>query len=154
MTREEILKYADHTVLAPTTTTADIKQLLDDAMKYKTAAVCIPLCYVKYAAEYVNGALPIATVVGFPHGNITTEMKCFEAAHAFINGASEIDMVINIGLLKEGNYDAVLEDIKAVKAVCGSRILKVIIETCLLTEEEKIKMCEIVSDAGADFMKL
>ena len=153
MTKQEILKYADHTVLAPTTTTADIKQLLDDAIKYKTAAVCIPLCYVKYAAEYAKGEVAIATVVGFPHGNVTTEMKCFEASRAFIDGANEIDMVINVGMLKEGKYDAVLEDIKAVKAVCGSRILKVIIETCLLTEEEKIKMCQIVSESGADFIK-
>lgn len=149
----ELLKMVDHTLLAQTATPDEIKAVVDDGIKYGTATVCIPNCYVKLASDYANGKLKVAALAGFPHGNLPTEVKCFEAAKAFEDGASEIDMVANLGLLRAGMYDAVLEDIKAVKRVCGERVLKVIIETCLLTEEEKIKMCEIVSASGADYIK-
>ena len=149
----EILSKVDHTVLSVTATNEDIISLCDDAKKYKTASVCIAPSFVKQAAEYLQGEIPVCTVIGFPNGYNTTETKCFETAEAVKNGADEIDMVINIGDLKAKNYDKILKEINLVKKSCGGRILKVIIETCLLTEEEKIKMCEIVSQSDADFIK-
>lgn len=153
MDREEILNKVDHTLLAQTATWEEIREILDDAMKYHTASACIPAAYVKQAAEYVQGRLPICTVIGFPNGYHTTEVKVFETKDAVANGASEIDMVINIGFLKDKRYKEIEEEIRQVHAACEGRILKVIIETCLLTEEEKIKMCEIVTKAGAEFIK-
>lgn len=153
MDREEILNKVDHTLLAQTTTWEEIREILDDAMKYHTASACIPAAYVKQAAEYVQGRLPICTVIGFPNGYHTTAVKVFETKDAVANGASEIDMVINIGFLKDKRYEEIEEEIRQVHAACEGRILKVIIETCLLTEEEKIKMCEIVTKAGAEFIK-
>ena len=153
MELKDILSKCDHTLLAQTATWAEIKGICDDGMKYGCASVCIPASYVKQAAEYVAGKLPICTVIGFPNGYDTTAAKCFEAADAVKNGASEIDMVINIGWVKDGLYDRVLEEIKAIKGHCDGRLLKVIIETCLLTDDEKIKMCDIVPEAGADFIK-
>lgn len=149
----EILSKVDHTVLSVTATNEDIISLCDDAKKYKTASVCIAPSFVKQAAEYLQGEIPVCTVIGFPNGYNTTETKCFETAEAVKNGADEIDMVINIGDLKAKNYDKILKEINFVKKNCGGRILKVIIETCLLTEEEKIKMCGIVSQSDADFIK-
>ena len=149
----EILSRCDHTLLAQTSTWEQIKAVCDDGIRYGTASVCIPPCYVKQAKEYVGDRLPICTVIGFPNGYNTTAVKCFETEDAVKNGADEIDMVINIGDLKQKKYDAVLEEIKAVKAACHGKLLKVIIETCLLTDEEKIKMCEIVSASGADYIK-
>ncbi len=153
MDREEILKKVDHTLLVQTATWEEIREILDDAMKYHTASACIPAAYVKQAAEYVQGRLPICTVIGFPNGYHTTAVKVFETKDAVANGASEIDMVINIGFLKDKWYEEIEEEIRQVHAACDGRILKVIIETCLLTEEEKIKMCEIVTKAGAEFIK-
>ena len=153
MTTEKLCSMVDHTLLTQPTTWPEIKQLCDDAMAYKTASVCIPPCYVKQAADYVQGKMTICTVIGFPNGNTTTGCKVFEAKEAIENGAGEIDMVINIGMLRAGDNDYVLNEIKALKEVCGKRILKVIIETCLLTEEEKITMCRLVTEAGADFIK-
>ena len=153
MNTSDVLKIVDHTLLAQTATWAQIKEILDDAMKYGTASACIPAAYVKQAAEYVQGRLPICTVIGFPNGYSTTETKVFEAKNAIENGASEIDMVINIGFLKDGRYDEVEEEIRKIHEACGGKILKVIIETCLLTEDEKIKMCELVTKAGAEFIK-
>lgn len=153
MTNAEILSYVDHTLLSQTATWEEIREILDDAMKYKTASACIPAAHVKQAAEYVEGRLPICTVIGFPNGYSTKETKVFETKDAIKNGASEIDMVINIGLLKDRRYEELEEEIREIKKACGDRILKVIIETCLLTEEEKIKMCGIVTSAGADFIK-
>ena len=153
MDREEILNKVDHTLLAQTATWEKIREILDDAMKYHTASACIPAAYVKQAAEYVQGRLPICTVIGFPNGYHTTAVKVFETKDAVANGASEIDMVINIGFLKDKRYKEIEEEIRQVHAACDGRILKVIIETCLLTEEEKIKMCEIVTKAGAEFIK-
>ena len=153
MDREEILNKVDHTLLAQTATWEEIREILDDAMKYHTASACIPAAYVKQAAEYVQGRLPICTVIGFPNGYHTTTVKVFETKDAVANGASEIDMVINIGFLKDKRYEEIEEEIRQVHAACEGRILKVIIETCLLTEEEKIKMCEIVTNAGAEFIK-
>lgn len=150
---QEILQKVDHTVLSVSATWDDIRALCDDGMRYNTASVCIPALYVKKAAEYVNGKLPICTVIGFPNGYSTTAAKCFETEDAVRNGASEIDMVISVGTLKAGDDEAVRRDIEAVRAACKNQILKVIIETCLLTEEEKIRMCRIVSDSGADFIK-
>lgn len=150
---KDILSKVDHTVLAQNAVWADIKQCCDDGMKYKTASVCIPASYVKQAKEYVGDALKICTVIGFPNGYSTTAVKCFETEDAVKNGADEIDMVINIGWLKDKKYDCLLEEIKAVKEACGGKLLKVIIETCLLTDDEKIKMCEIVSASGADYIK-
>lgn len=149
----KILGYCDHTLLAQTATWEQIKAVCDDGMKYRTASVCIPASYVKQAKEYVGDRLAICTVVGFPNGYSTTAAKCFETGEAIVNGADEIDTVINLGWLKDKKYDEILAELKALKAVCGNRILKVIIETCLLTDEEKIKMCEIVSDSGADYIK-
>lgn len=153
MTNQEILQYVDHTLLSQTASWEEIREILDDAMKYGTASACIPPSYVKRAAEYVNGKLPICTVIGFPNGYCTTETKVFEAKDAIEKGASEIDMVINIGLLKDRLYGELEEEIRRMRQACGDKILKVIIETCLLTEEEKIKMCGIVTEAGADYIK-
>ncbi len=153
MTTEEILRKVDHTLLAQAATWEEIRGILDDAMKYHTASACIPPSYVKRAAEYVNGRLPICTVIGFPNGYSTTTTKVFETKDAVADGASEIDMVLNIGFLKDRRYDEIEAEIRAVHEACGGRILKVIIETCLLTDEEKIKMCELVTKAGAEFIK-
>ena len=153
MNTSDVLKIVDHTLLAQTATWAEIREILDDAMKFQTASACIPAAYVKQAAEYVEGKLPICTVIGFPNGYSTTATKVFETRDAIANGASEIDMVINIGFLKDGRYDEVEEEIRRIHEACDGEILKVIIETCLLTEEEKIKMCEIVTRAGAEFIK-
>ena len=150
---KEILAKCDHTLLAQTATWEQIKAICDDGMKYGTASVCIPASYVKQAKNYVGGRLAVCTVIGFPNGYSTTAAKCFETADAVANGADEIDMVINIGWLKDRRYDDLLNEIRAVKAACGDKLLKVIIETCLLTDEEKIRMCEIVSDSGAEYIK-
>ena len=149
----KILSSCDHTLLLQTATWDEIREICDDAKKYNTASVCIPPCYVRQAKEYVEDSVKICTVIGFPNGNTTTATKVFETKDAISNGADEIDMVINIGMLKAKNYDYVSDEIKRIKEACGSHILKVIIETCLLTEEEKIKMCEIVSKAGVDYIK-
>ncbi len=148
-----ILSKCDHTLLAQTATWEEIKAICDDGIKYRTASVCIPPSYVKRAKDYVGDRLAICTVIGFPNGYNTTAVKLFETEDAIKNGADEIDMVINIGELRAGNYDYVLEEIKTLKKACGNRILKVIVETCLLTEEEKIVMCDLVTRAGADFIK-
>ena len=153
MEQKEILSKVDHTLLAQGATWAEIRTVLDDAIHYGCASACIPASYVKQAADYVAGRLPICTVIGFPNGYSTTAAKCFEAQDAVANGADEIDMVINIGWVKDGRWDEVLDEIRQVKAACGDHILKVIIETCLLTDQEKIRMCEIVSQSGADFIK-
>lgn len=149
----EILARCDHTLLLQTATWEEIRAICDDGMKYKTASVCIPPCYVKQAKEYVGDRLAICTVIGFPNGDSTTSVKCFETAEALREGADEIDMVIHVGDLKAGNDDKILEEIRAIKAVCGEKILKVIIETCLLTEDEKLRMCRIVTESGADYIK-
>ena len=149
----EILRHVDHTLLAQTATWEEIRRICDDGMKYHTASVCIPAAYVKQAAEYVKGRIPVCTVIGFPNGYSTTEAKVFETKDAIANGADEIDMVINIGWLKDGKDELVKEEIRALKEVCGDHILKVIIETCLLTDDEKIRMCRIVTEAGADYIK-
>ena len=148
-----VVNYVDHTLLSQTATWEEIKQICDDGVAYATASVCIPPSYVKRAKEYLGDKLAVCTVIGFPNGYNTTAVKVFETADAVANGADEIDMVINLGLVKEGNYEALLEEIKAVKKACDGRILKVIIETCLLTEEEKKEMCRVVTEAGADFIK-
>lgn len=153
MTHAEILSKVDHTLLAQTATWDQIKTLCDDALYYHTASVCIPPCFVKQAKEYVGNRLAICTVIGFPNGNHTTASKVFETKDALENGADEIDMVINVGALKEKRYDDILQEIKDLKQTCGDKILKVIIETCLLTDEEKIKMCELVTEAKADYIK-
>ena len=153
MEKNEILSKVDHTLLSQTATWDEIRAICDDGMKYRTASVCIPASYVKQAAEYVCGRLAICTVIGFPNGYSTTKAKCFEAADAVENGAEEVDMVINIGWVKDRRWDDLLAEIKAVKAACHGKLLKVIIETCLLTDEEKIKMCEIVSNSGAEYIK-
>lgn len=153
MTNEEILSKTDHTLLKQDSTWEQIRGIIDDGIKYKTASVCIPPYYVKQAAEYAKGRVAICTVIGFPEGYSTKESKCFEASDAVKNGADEIDMVICIGALKDGKYDEIEEEIRAVKASCNGKLLKVIIETCLLTEEEKIRMCKVVTAAGADYIK-
>ncbi len=150
---KDILSKCDHTLLSQKATWADIKAICDDGIKYHTASVCIPPCYVKQAKEYVGDKLAICTVIGFPNGYNTTAVKEFETRDAIKNGADEIDMVINIGQLKAGNYQYVLNEIVALKKACGDRILKVIIETCFLTEEEKITMCKLVTEAKADYIK-
>ena len=152
-TREEILARVDHTLLKPEATWPQIQALCDEAVKYRTASVCITTCYVRQAAAYLAGRVPVCCVVGFPLGAMDTASKAFEAKTAVANGADEVDMVINIGWLKNRQYDDVRADIAAVKAAVGDRILKVIIETCLLTDEEKARMCDIVVEAGADFIK-
>ena len=153
MEMKEILSKVDHTLLSQSATWEQIRAICDDGMKYHTASVCIPASYVKQAADYVDGKLPICTVIGFPNGYDTTKAKCFEASDAVENGAQEVDMVINIGWVKDQKWDALLEEIRAVKQHCEGKLLKVIIETCLLTDDEKIKMCEIVSASGADYIK-
>ena len=153
MDSKEILKHVDHTLLAQTATWEEIKQICDDAITYGTASVCIPAAYVKQAKDYVQDKMAVCTVIGFPNGYATTACKEFETKDALANGADEIDMVINIGWVKDGKFDAVEEEIRTLKKACGSKILKVIIETCLLTEEEKIKMCQVVTNAGADYIK-
>ena len=153
MELKEILKRVDHTLLSQSATWDEIKVICDDGIRYGCASVCIPASYVKKAAEYVQGEIAICTVIGFPNGYDTTAAKCFEAADAVKNGASEVDMVINVGWVKDGLYDDVLNEIKAVKGHCDGKLLKVIIETCMLTDEEKIEMCRVVSQSGADYIK-
>ena len=153
MNISDILSKCDHTLLAQGATWEDIKAVCDDGIKYKTASVCIPASHVKQAKEYVGDALKICTVIGFPNGYSTTAVKIFECRDALDNGADEIDTVINVGHLKAGMYDEILHELKSLKETCGDKILKVIIETCLLTDAEKIKMCELVTDSGADFIK-
>ena len=153
MKLQGILSRVDHTLLSPAATWEEIKAICDDGMRFKTASVCIPASYVKDAKEYVGDRLAICTVIGFPCGYSTTAVKCFETADAIKNGADEIDMVINVGWLKDRKADLLLNEIKAIKAACGDKVLKVIIETCLLTDEEKKIMCKIVSEAGADYIK-
>lgn len=150
---KEILKHVDHTLLLQASTWEEIRQICDDAIKYQTASVCIPPSYVKQASDYMQGKMAVCTVIGFPNGYMTTKTKEFETRDAIVSGADEIDMVINLGWLRDKKYDLIEEEIRTLKAVCGEHILKVIIETCLLTEEEKIKMCEIVTRAGADYIK-
>lgn len=149
----EILSKCDHTLLTQTATWADIKEICDDGMKYHTASVCIPASFVRQAKEYVGERLPICTVIGFPNGYDTTAAKCFMASDAVDNGADEVDMVINIGWAKEGKWEDITREIAAIKNACKGKLLKVIIETCLLTDEEKIALCKCVSDSGADFIK-
>ena len=153
MELSKILAKCDHTLLSPTATWEQIKEICDDGMKFATASVCIPASFVQQAKQYVGDRLAICTVIGFPNGYDTTAAKCFMAHNAVSNGADEVDMVINLGWVKEGNFDAVLEEIRQVKAHCMGRILKVIIETCLLTKEEKIRMCQVVTESGADYIK-
>lgn len=153
MEQKEILSKVDHTLLAQTATWEEIKVICDDAVAYQTASVCIPPSYVKQAAEYLGDKMPVCTVIGFPNGYNTTVVKVFETADAVMNGAEEIDMVINLGWVKEGRYDLVKEEIQAVKKACGGKLLKVIIETCLLTEEEKIRMCRTVTESDAEYIK-
>ena len=150
---QDILSRVDHTLLSQTATWAEIRTICDDGVKYGCASVCIPASYVRRAAEYVDGKIAVCTVIGFPNGNDTTAAKCFEAADAVKNGASEIDMVINIGWVKDGLYDDVLAEIRAVKEACAGKLLKVIIETCMLTDAEKIELCRVVSESGADYIK-
>jgi len=153
MTKEEILSRVDHTLLKQGSTWEQIKKILDEAMEAHTASACIPPYFVKRAKEYVGDRLPICTVIGFPNGNMTTATKVFETKDAVANGADEIDMVINIGMVKETNYDAIIDEINDIKAACDGRILKVIIETCLLTDEEIVDMCRLVTQSDADFIK-
>ena len=153
MDQKEILKHVDHTLLLQGATWDEIRQICDDAVAYQTASVCIPPSYVKQASEYLDGKMAVCTVIGFPNGYMTTAAKEFETRDALSNGASEIDMVINIGKLKDKKYEEIEEEIRQIHQACGGRILKVIIETCLLTEDEKIKMCESVTKAGAEYIK-
>lgn len=153
MELKDILSKCDHTLLAQTATWDEIRAICDDGMKYECASVCIPASYVKQAAEYVDGKLAICTVIGFPNGYDTTAAKCFMASDAVAGGAEEVDMVINIGWVKDRKWDDLLSEIKAIKAACKGKLLKVIIETCFLTDEEKIKMCEIVTASGAEYIK-
>jgi len=153
MDLDRILRAIDHTNLKQDATWSDISKLCDEGIKYNAASVCIPASYVKQASDYVQGKIAICTVIGFPNGYSTTAAKCFETSEAVKNGAEEIDMVINIGWLKDKKYDAILGEIKEVKNACDGKLLKVIIETCLLTDDEKIKMCEIISESGADYIK-
>ena len=150
---KEILSKCDHTLLGQASTWEEIKAICDDGMKFKTASVCIPASFVKQAKEYVGDRLAICTVIGFPNGYSTTKVKCLEAFDAVENGADEVDMVINIGWAKDGKWDEITEEIAAIKQHCQGKILKVIIETCLLTDEEKIALCKCVSDSGADYIK-
>ena len=153
MELKDILAKCDHTLLAQTATWEEIKAICDDGMKYETASVCIPASYVKQAKEYVGDRLAICTVIGFPNGYSTTAVKCFEASDAVDNGADEVDMVINIGHAKDGKWEEITAEIAAIKAACKGKLLKVIIETCLLTDEEKTQLCKCVSDSGADYIK-
>lgn len=150
---KEILSRCDHTLLKPESTWAQIKEVCDDGLRYECASVCIPASYVRQAAEYVGNNLKICTVIGFPNGYSTTEVKVFEAEDAIRDGADEIDMVVNLGWVKDQRWDRILEEIRAMKASCQGRILKVIVEACLLTEEEKIKLCQLVTQGGADYIK-
>ena len=150
---KKILAMCDHTLLSQTATWDEIRAICDDGMKYGCASVCIPASYVREAAEYVAGKLPICTVIGFPNGYATTAAKCFMASDAVDNGAAEVDMVVNLGWVKDQKWEEILSEIRAIKASCKGKLLKVIIETCLLTEEEKIKLCAIVSDSGAEYIK-
>ncbi len=149
----EVLSRCDHTLLKQQSTTKEILKLCDEGVKYKTASVCIPPCFVKKAKNYVNGKLKICTVIGFPNGYNSTSVKVFETSEAVKDGADEIDMVINVGKLKEKNYDYILNEIKLIKEACNGKTLKVIIETCLLTDEEKVIMCDLCSKGGADYIK-
>lgn len=153
LTQEEILSKVDHTLLTQTATWDEIKAICDDAVTYGTASVCIPPRFVKQAKAYVGDKMKICTVIGFPNGYSTPEVKIFETRQALKDGADEIDMVISVGTVKEGKYDRVLKEIRDIKAVCGSHILKVIIETCFLTDEEKMNLCHVVTDSGADYIK-
>lgn len=153
MDKKDILRTVDHTLLTQTATWEEIRKILEEGIKYHTASACIPAAYVKQAADYVEGRLPICTVIGFPNGYSTTAVKVFETKDAIENGAAEIDMVINIGWVKDGKYQEIEDEIRQIHEACGGRILKVIIETCLLTEEEKIRMCETVTRAGAEYIK-
>ena len=153
MELKAILSTVDHTLLAQTATWAEIRTICDDGIRYGCASVCIPSGYVKQAAEYVAGRIPVCTVIGFPNGYETTAVKCFQTADAVANGAEEIDMVINLGWVKDKRWDDLLAEIRAVKEACGGKLLKVIIETCLLTDEEKIELCRIVSESGAEYIK-
>ena len=153
MNIKDVMSRVDHTLLSQTATDEQIKQVCDDARKYGTASVCIPPSYVKLVKDYLAGDVKVCTVIGFPNGYNTTAVKCAETAEALKDGADEIDMVINITDVKNGKYDGILDEIKKLKAICGEKILKVIVETCLLTDEEKIKMCEIVTLSGADYIK-
>ena len=153
MDKKEILSKVDHTLLGQASTWEEIRVILDDGIKFGCASACIPACYVKQAVEYVEGKLPICTVIGFPNGYHTTAVKVLETKDAIANGASEIDMVINVGYLKDKKYEELEEEIRQIHDACEGKILKVIIETCLLAEEEKIKMCEIVTNAGAEYIK-
>ena len=153
MDKKDILRTVDHTLLTQTATWEEIRKILEEGIKYHTASACIPAAYVKQAADYVEGRLPICTVIGFPNGYSTTAVKVFETKDAIENGAEEIDMVINIGWVKDGKYQEIEDEIRQIHEACGGRILKVIIETCLLTEDEKIKMCETVTKAGAEYIK-
>lgn len=148
-----ILAAVDHTLLRPTATWEEIRQICDDGVAYGCASVCIPPSYVKQASEYLAGKLPVCTVIGFPNGYSTTAVKVLEARDAMANGASEIDLVVNLGWVKDGRWSDVLAELRAVKAACGEHILKVIVETCQLTQEEKVKLCELVTESGADFIK-
>ena len=153
MNKHEIFRFIDHTLLKQNAVWEQIREICQEGMDFGTASVCIPPSFVKQAAEFVGERLPICTVIGFPNGYQTTAVKVFEAAEAVQNGAAEIDMVINIGWAKDGKFDCIEEEIRTLKKACGSKILKVIIETCLLTDEEKIRMCEAVTKAGADYIK-
>lgn len=153
MEAREVLKHVDHTVLSQTATWADVRELCDDAIYYDTAAICIPPAYIKQAAEYLDGRKPVCTVIGFPNGYNTTATKVFEVKDAIANGAEEVDMVVNLGWVKDGKYDLITEEIKALKEAAGSHILKVIIETGLLTDDEKTALCKCVTDGGADYIK-
>lgn len=153
MEKKDVLKIVDHTLLGQAVTWDEIRQILDDAMKYETASACIPASCVKQAVQYVEGKLPICTVIGFPNGYNTTAVKVYETKDAIANGAEEIDMVINVGYLKDGRYEEIEDEIRQIHEACGGKVLKVIIETCLLTDEEKMKMCEIVTNAGAEYIK-
>lgn len=151
--KEMLLSHVDHTLLVQTATWDEIRRICDEAMQYHTASICIPPSYVKQAKAYVQDRMKVGTVVGFPNGYMTTAVKLFETKDALANGADEIDMVINLGWLKDKRYDLIEEEIRAIKAICGENLVKVIVETCLLTEEEKVKMCQIVTAAGADYIK-
>ncbi|MBR0307051.1 MAG: deoxyribose-phosphate aldolase [Lachnospiraceae bacterium] len=153
MTYREVLSKVDHTLLKQQATWEQIKQICDDAAAFGTASICIPPSYVKACAEYLDGKVPVCTVIGFPNGYNTTAVKVFETQEAVKDGAEEIDMVINIGWVKDGRYDLILEEINAIKEACNGKLLKVIIETCLLTEEEKIRMCQVVNESNAEYIK-
>lgn len=153
MELKDILSKVDHTLLSQTATWKEIRAICDDGIRYGCASVCIPASYVRQAAEYAANRVPVCTVIGFPNGYSTTAAKCFEASDAVENGAAEVDMVINVGWVKDGKWDQVLSEIKAVKAACKGKLLKVIVETCFLTEEEKIRMCGIVTESGAEYIK-